>query len=165
MLEDAEKFSGFERLFDYLKLEGILIICNSSSFIYEKLKLKMKFSGFVHVNLLQSSTTKASLDLASYPTLLLDTYPNGVVIGSKPSYEVGTSVKLQWDTSTPFNTNPNKETTKVTAVWKIEAEDMDFVKGNDDLIDEDNLLDDEDKRKPDPNTLKGIIHYSVAYLD
>lgn len=39
---------------------------------------------------------------------------------------------------------------KIASVWKIENDDVD-----EDIIDADNLLDEEDKVKPDPASLKG----------
>lgn len=60
------------------------------------------------------------------------------VICNKPNYEVGSSAKL--------NLKP-----KVTNVWKLDDTDEDNVE----TIDPDNLLDDDDFKKPDPSSLKG----------
>ncbi|XP_044268938.1 anamorsin homolog [Tribolium madens] len=60
---------------------------------------------------------------------------NGWVISSKPKYEIGSSAKL----------NLKKP---AAAVWKLDDAD------EDETIDPDNLLDDEDLKKPDPSSLR-----------
>lgn len=64
-----------------------------------------------------------------------------VVIGVKPNYEVGSSAKLS------FAKKPIKAA--VATVWKIDNDD-------DEIINADDLLDEEDKVKPDPASLRGI---------
>lgn len=61
----------------------------------------------------------------------------------KPNYEVGSSAKLSF-----ASTNKIGDNAKVAAIWKIDNED-------DEIIDADDLLEEEDKVKPDPSTLKG----------
>ncbi|XP_054286865.1 anamorsin homolog [Macrosteles quadrilineatus] len=61
------------------------------------------------------------------------------VVSKKPKYEVGASSQLSFKKAVP---------TSVAAVWKLE----DTVE--DDLIDDDQLLDEEDLKKPDPASLK-----------
>lgn len=61
--------------------------------------------------------------------------PNGTVVAAKPNYEVGSSAQL------PF-------TTKKQKVWKLDDTE------DDDLINPDDLLDEEDKKKPDPASLR-----------
>jgi len=66
---------------------------------------------------------------------------NGELICEKPNYEVGSSSKLS------FANKPAPNKAAVAAVWKIDNDD-------DEIIDADDLLDEEDKIKPDPSTLK-----------
>lgn len=61
----------------------------------------------------------------------------------KPNYEVGSSKKLSFASG-----NKIGDKSKVAAVWKIDNDD-------DEIIDADDLLEEEDKVKPDPSTLKG----------
>lgn len=61
----------------------------------------------------------------------------------KPNYEVGSSVKLSFAKPT------NKA--DIAAIWQIDNDD-------DELINPDDLLDEEDKVKPDPSTLKGNLN-------
>jgi anamorsin len=63
----------------------------------------------------------------------------GQVYAEKPNYEIGSSAKLSF-------AGKNKE--KIAAVWKITDDD------DEEAIDPDELLDDEDKLKPDPSTLR-----------
>lgn len=62
------------------------------------------------------------------------------LICEKPNYEVGSSAKLS------FGKTANK--TAAAAVWKIDNDD-------DEIINPDDLLDEEDKVKPDPSSLRG----------
>lgn len=65
------------------------------------------------------------------------------MICEKPNYEVGSSAKLSFA----------KPATKsaVASVWKIDNDD-------DEIINPDDLLDEEDKIKPDPSTLRGNFY-------
>lgn len=71
---------------------------------------------------------------------------NDYVICEKPSYEVGSAVKL---TFAPKNTIKSNDKEKIASVWKINLNE------DDDLIDPDDLLDEEDKVKPDQASLRG----------
>lgn len=62
---------------------------------------------------------------------------DGFIYCNKPNYEVGSSAKLN------LKAKPTK------AVWKID----DTVE--DDMIDPDNLLDEDDLKKPDASSLRG----------
>lgn len=62
------------------------------------------------------------------------------IIAEKPKYEVGSAAKLS------FAKKPSN--TKVATVWKLTDDD-------DDLINENDLLDEQDKVKPNPTDLKG----------
>lgn len=58
----------------------------------------------------------------------------------KPNYETGSAIKLSFA----------KKQGKIPSVWKINGD------GDEELIDENDLLDEEDKKKPDPESLRGI---------
>ncbi|XP_075149445.1 cytokine induced apoptosis inhibitor 1 [Haematobia irritans] len=58
----------------------------------------------------------------------------------KPGYETGSAVKLSFAKA--------KSEAKPAAVWKIDGDE------EEDLINEDDLLDEEDKKKPDPESLR-----------
>lgn len=60
------------------------------------------------------------------------------IVAEKPNYEVGSSAKLSF-------------AKPATNAWKLDDGD------DNDLIDADDLLDDDDKAKPDPSQLKGTI--------
>lgn len=68
------------------------------------------------------------------------------IICEKPNYEVGSSAKLSFAKKT--------DKSKIASVWKIDNDDVD-----EDIIDADNLLDEEDKVKPDPSSLKGYTQF------
>lgn len=61
------------------------------------------------------------------------------IVGEKPNYEVGSSAKLSFAKKPAAN------------AWKLDDDD------DNDLIDADDLLDEEDKAKPDPSQLRGSI--------
>jgi len=97
------------------------------------LKPAGKFTISSEVNLLE---LKENLILSGFVNVHNN---DGVLICEKPNYEVGSSSKLS------FAKLSNK--VAVAAVWKIDNDD-------DEIINPDDLLDEEDKIKPDPSTLK-----------
>lgn len=62
----------------------------------------------------------------------------------KPNYEVGSAAKLSL-----VKKSTNKE--QVANVWKLNMDD-----DEEELIDQDDLLEEEDKVKPDETTLRGM---------
>lgn len=74
------------------------------------------------------------------------------ITAEKPNYEIGSSVKLSFAKKADEG---NKA--KASAIWKLEDNvDEDAVddSASESEIDPDELLDEEDKKKPDPSTLK-----------
>lgn len=61
------------------------------------------------------------------------------LISEKPNYEVGSSAKLSF---------VKKPSVEVKKVWKIDMDD------DEEMIDADDLLDEEDKQKPAPESLR-----------
>lgn len=64
------------------------------------------------------------------------------ISAEKPKYEVGSAAKLT------FSRKVNHP--KTAAVWKVDDDD------DDDFINEDDLLDENDKLKPNLSNLKGL---------
>lgn len=60
-------------------------------------------------------------------------------MGEKPNYEIGSSAKLSF---------AKKPAVDVKKVWKIDVDD------DEEMIDADDLLDEEDKQKPAPESLR-----------
>lgn len=60
-------------------------------------------------------------------------------MSEKPNYEVGSRAKLSF---------AKKPAADVKKVWKIDVDD------DEEMIDADELLDEEDKQKPDPESLR-----------
>lgn len=66
------------------------------------------------------------------------------LLAEKPNYEVGSATKLSF-------------AKKPAAVWKLDDDDED-----NELINADDLLDEEDKVKPDPSNLKGNTYIFIS---
>lgn len=64
-----------------------------------------------------------------------------VLLCQKPNYEVGSAAKLSF---LPKADNKGS----ISAAWKIDSD-------GEEIVDADDLLDDDDKVKPDPTSLKG----------
>ncbi|XP_053957866.1 anamorsin homolog [Anastrepha ludens] len=62
----------------------------------------------------------------------------GTLTCQKPNYETGSAIKLSFA----------KKDGQTASVWKVNGD------GDEELIDEDDLLDEEDKKKPDPESLR-----------
>lgn len=82
---------------------------------------------------------------------MLNLFPADI-IAEKPNYEIGSSVKLS------FAKKADEEKKATTsAIWKLDDnvdENNVDEPSSDGEIDPDELLDEEDKKKPDPSTLK-----------
>lgn len=64
------------------------------------------------------------------------------MVSEKPNYEIGSSAKLSL-----FAKKPSTEAKKV---WKIDMDDDE----DEEMINADDLLDEEDKQKPNPDSLR-----------
>lgn len=62
------------------------------------------------------------------------------MIGEKPNYEIGSSVKIA--------KVAEKVDSNAQAIWKLDIND------DEEILDADDLLDEADKEKPDPDTLR-----------
>ncbi|CAN0366544.1 unnamed protein product, partial [Lampetra planeri] len=126
-----------------------------------RLASALKLAGLVDVSevaseLLSAEDVKAAMELLTPD--LSGSLLRGRVTARKPQFEVGSSSRLTLGAGTRAGTNPapidkpSKVDPKAAAVWALSANDM----GDDDieLIDSDQLLEEEDLRRPDPSELK-----------
>lgn len=146
VFEDLLDFRDFTKLLGWLKLDGKLYICKSTNVAMHYLELELKLSGFVNITSPAVNSTNDEQGPTQTMGILLGSEPNCALIALKPSYEVGASVKLL----------SLGKTCKSSTVWELNGDENDDAN---DLIDEDDLLDDVDKQKPDPSSLKGILPY------
>ncbi|XP_053402651.1 anamorsin homolog [Mercenaria mercenaria] len=71
---------------------------------------------------------------------------------NKPSYEVGASSQLKISFGKKKTDSAVGSSEKTAAVWKLSA--MDMADDDVDLVNEDELLDEDDLKRPDPASLK-----------
>lgn len=114
-----------------------------------KLASALKLSGFVNVSKpepLPVTKTYVKDYEKNFPHD--DNYVSLIEIrASKPNFEIGSSVSLLQGKK-----SANKVDSKAAKVWMLSADDT--LDENVELINEDDLLDEEDLKKPDPSTLK-----------
>ncbi|XP_064640772.1 anamorsin homolog [Lineus longissimus] len=118
----------------------------------DKLMRVLKLSGFVDI----SSPSTVQLSESEVPGLKsalgVDTDVKLVEVTSrKPDYELGASTQLKISFAKKAAAPPKVEA-NAAAVWTLSANDM----GDDDidLVDEEELLDEDDLKKPDPASLR-----------
>lgn len=139
-----------------LKPNGSLYIREPTSESSDKLKTKdklctaLKVSGFINLTepIVVNLTDEEKKEIHS----LLDSVDYDMVELScqKPSYEIGASSQLKLS----FAKKPEKHKVAddVAKVWTLSASDM--LDDDVELVNDDELLDEEDLKKPDPSTLK-----------
>ncbi|KAG8036319.1 hypothetical protein G9C98_003642 [Cotesia typhae] len=113
------------KLVDPLQIDKIEELCADKI-------TQLKLNGFRFKEIVISDST-SKWEISKVFSTFNECFKICQVIGEKPSYEIGSSVAFQ----------PTKSP---TSVWKIEIDD--------DIIDEDDILNDEDKAKPDSSSLK-----------
>ncbi|KAF7646614.1 hypothetical protein LDENG_00184850 [Lucifuga dentata] len=122
----------------------------------EKLTSVLKLSGFMSV----TEVSKSELNPEALSSLRMTTGYQGNSLSrlrisvSKPSFEVGSSsqIKLSFGKKTPKPVEKPALDPNTVQLWALSANDI-----NDDdvdLVDSDALLDEEDLKKPDPDSLK-----------
>ncbi|XP_065184704.1 anamorsin homolog [Sycon ciliatum] len=128
----------------------------------EKLHSALVLSGFTNVSqpaaVQQSAEDRAQLCAAlaeqrGVSAELAQTVTLTEVRAQRPAYEVGASSALPLSFAKKATNGTSTEPQgNVASVWKLSANDL----GDDDieLMDEDDLLDESDKAKPDPSTLR-----------
>ncbi|XP_013103474.2 anamorsin homolog [Stomoxys calcitrans] len=107
---------------------------------FGKLLQLLKPKGKLHL-LSYVGSTESILQELKLSGFLNNTTKDGTITGEKPGYETGSAVKLSFAKAKPHQ--------KPAAVWKIDGDE-----DEEDLINEDDLLDEEDKKKPDPESLR-----------
>uniref|UniRef100_G3MPN7 Anamorsin homolog n=1 Tax=Amblyomma maculatum TaxID=34609 RepID=G3MPN7_AMBMU len=109
-----------------------------------KLLVKLSGSG------LDSGSLVYNLKLSGFVDICLNTSDGGVEITcSKPNYEVGSSSKLPFAGAAIGSQEPSADVGKI---WSLSAQDM--LDGDVELVDPDQLITEEDFKKPDPSALK-----------
>ncbi|XP_002435509.2 anamorsin homolog [Ixodes scapularis] len=96
----------------------------------DKLVYNLKLSGYVDVSM------GSSTDLVEIKC-------------SKPNYEMGSSSKLPFSSAVSSN---QKSSADVSKIWSLSAQDV--LDRDVELVDPDQLISEEDFKKPDPSTLK-----------
>ncbi|GIX76377.1 anamorsin homolog [Caerostris darwini] len=114
-----------------------------------KLASALKLSGFVNVSSpVTLPITKTNVE--NYEDLFAYDDKDVSLIeirACKPNFEVGASISLSQVNKSTSKPDPN-----AAKIWMLSADDT--LDENVELIDEDDLLDEEDLKKPDPSTLK-----------
>lgn len=114
-------------------------------FLASLLKL-LKPQGHIAITTSDTEQIVENLKLAGFVKTVVQ---NGEIVSEKPNYEVGSAAKLSFGKSAA-----SKQA--IAAVWKLDQDDDE----QEEMINADDLLDEEDKVKPDPSTLKGEMNYS-----
>ena len=151
-IHDLDTFAEIARI---LKPSGSLILRQvagnmNNLVIQDKIISTLKLSGFVNIsqgNVIeitdgQLKTLQKNLNTGNKVDLV-------EITCEKPSYNVGTSTQLKLSFAKKKETSGN-----AAKVWTLSAQDI-----NDDdvdIIDSDDLLDENDRKKPDPSTLKSV---------
>lgn len=115
----------------------------------DKLTLLLKLSGFIDI----TEPKEVSLNDDEKQELKEANKPSDALLyrlqAQKPAYEVGSSSQLKL----PFKPKPKpKVDEKVAAVWNLSTSDL--VDDDLNLVNEDDLLDADDLKKPDPSSLR-----------
>ncbi|CAN7992189.1 unnamed protein product [Ixodes hexagonus] len=121
-------------LLSLLKPNGKLFLqLTKTNLDCDKLLYTLKFSGFVNVSM-GSSTDCVKITC------------------SKPNYEMGSSSKLPF--APTVSSDPKSSAADVNKIWSLSAQDM--LDKDVELVDPDQLISEEDFKKPDPSTLKEV---------
>jgi len=130
---EVPTYECFAEIMKYLKssrsLRTIFIAQEKSTEAAQKLQSQLKLAGFIEVSLLPESG-------------------DAIVIDSKrPNYELGKSESLSFALKSQEKSNPKP----ANKVWQLSAADI----VEDDLITEEELLTEEDYKKPTPTAARG----------
>lgn len=146
----SHEFGFLAELIKLLKPEGKLLLHQvlPSSSNPSLLKSNLIMSGYINVS--DGKDLELKEEDCKKLKALLNLNENVKLIefiAEKPNYEIGSSCAISFGGSIQSGTG-DATVSDVSAVWKL----TDTV--DDDLIDEDNLLNDDDLKKPDPAQLK-----------
>ncbi|XP_077542894.1 cytokine induced apoptosis inhibitor 1 isoform X1 [Haemaphysalis longicornis] len=124
--------STFTDVIRLLKPNGKLLVkLQGADLDSGKLVYDLKLCGFINVHLKPGD--RQSIEVTC----------------SKPSYEIGSSAALPFAAASSETGEP---TADVSKIWSLSAQDM--LDGEADLVDPDQLISEEDLKKPDPSALK-----------
>lgn len=114
--------------------------------VAEKITSTLKLSGFINVSKCKVLSLSDDFKQSLVKLCKTDTICMVQITANKPNYEVGASSQLK------ISFGKKKESVPSQAVWKLSAMDM----GDDgiDLVNDDELLDEDDLKRPDPASLK-----------
>ncbi|CAO1414022.1 unnamed protein product [Diamesa hyperborea] len=123
--------SSFDFIFANVGTEQL-----NDSALNNLLKCMKPTAKFIIKNPQDPETLKSSLLMSGFIKTIQQPY---YIICEKPNYEVGSSAKLSF---------AKKPESTAKAIWKLDADE------DDEMMDPDELLDEDDKEKPDPASLK-----------
>lgn len=117
-----------------------------SNTVLTKILALLKPGGLFGISDVSNNFPKIEFELKVSGFINVAQGDNAFLYCNKPNYEIGSSAKL------------NLKCKPVKAVWKID----DTVE--DDMIDPDNLLDEDDLKKPDAASLKGKCNDYILFF-
>ncbi|CAN8001546.1 unnamed protein product [Ixodes pacificus] len=115
---------------NYIHIQMVILYFTETDLDCDKLVYNLKLSGYVDVSM------GSSTDLVEIKC-------------SKPNYEMGSSSKLPFSSAVSSN---QKSSADVSKIWSLSAQDV--LDRDVELVDPDQLISEEDFKKPDPSTLK-----------
>ncbi|XP_004533856.1 anamorsin homolog [Ceratitis capitata] len=123
-----------ESIFDLIVIENAQL-----TDAFDKLLLLLKPNGKLHLASIFGTPEvfQQELKLSGFINVNVNK-DDGTLTCQKPNYETGSAIKLSFA----------KKDGKTASIWKVNGD------GDEELIDEDDLLDEEDKKKPDPESLR-----------
>ncbi|CAB4020751.1 anamorsin homolog [Paramuricea clavata] len=151
----VHNFDTLAEIARILKPSGSLILRQTTGNVnslvtQDKIVSTLKLSGFINIS--QGAPVAIRDEQLKTLQKVLSTENKIDVVEmkcEKPSYNVGTSTQLKLS----FAKKKETSTGNAAKVWTLSAQDI-----NDDvdIIDSDDLLDENDRKKPDPSTLKSV---------
>lgn len=146
-VENAErlKMAGHSQSSFDAALSGIVGTPSHSDELLEQLLTLLRPGGQLIVRDARHDTAARRLTLAGFTSSAAREELGGYCSARKPDFEVGSSAPLKLNL-------PAAAPSSAAAVWTLSGQDA--LDDDLDLLDEDELLDDEDKQKPDPASLR-----------
>ncbi|KAG1683642.1 Anamorsin [Nymphon striatum] len=143
---------SLEMIVNFLKPDGVFVLREPSvgNDGNKKIKSKLTLSGFVDIQEIKEVSVtdddlnkiKTDLECGNESIRVVE------VRCKKPSYDIGSQAPLK------LNLPVNSTNSNVQQVWSLSTSDT----FEDDLVDEDQLLDEQDRKKPDAQSLKIVCN-------